>query len=230
MEAIDGTRRRVALERSVHTDHAVSAPRPRLRGLAHLAAAVATIALAVEWLPGVAAPARVGASAFAVGVVAMFVFSSLLHVRPWSPAAHEWLLRLDHTGIYLAIVGTGIAIGLLGLRGLAASVLITATVVGGALGIVVEWLPFAAPRGFSNTMYLTIGWLPIVLIPWLWWYAGGLTVALLLAGGALYTVGAVVVGMRRPNPLPRWFGYHELFHVLVIAAVALHATMVARLA
>jgi hemolysin III len=221
---------RSVFRRSVHTDHAMAAPRPRLRGTAHLVAALVTIPLVVEWLPSLAPSVRPGAGAFALGVAAMFACSALLHLRPWPAAVHEVLLRLDHTGIYLAIVGTGVAVGLLGMHGFAATVLVTAAIGGGLFGIVVEWLPFAPPRGFSNTMYLLLGWMPVILLPWLWWYAGGVTVALLFAGGALYTIGAVIVGLRRPNPLPRWFGYHELFHVLVIAAVVLHALMVLRLA
>ena len=94
------------------------------------------------------------------------------------------------------------------------------------IGIALEWLPFAPPKGFSNGIYLTLGWSPIVLVPWLWRDAGPRTVALLLAGGLLYTVGAVVVGLRRPRLSPRLFGYHELWHALVIAAMAVHAGMV----
>jgi hemolysin III len=98
------------------------------------------------------------------------------------------------------------------------------------VGTAVEWWPSAPPRGFANGVYLTLGWSPVVLVPWLWSTAGPRTVALLLAGGLLYTVGATVVGLRRPWPAARVFGYHELFHVLVIAAIGLHGWMIADLA
>lgn len=157
----------------------------------------------------------------------MFCLSALFHLRPWRPEVHERLLRLDHTGIYAAIAGTGIALALLGFEGWPGTVLFVCVLVGTGAGIVMEWLPFAAPRGFNNTVYLTIGWVPIILIPWLWIASGPLVVLLLVIGGALYTVGAIVVGLRRPRLSLTWFGYHELFHTLVIAAVVAHAIMLA---
>ncbi len=221
---------RTVLHRSVHTARATSAPRPRLRGLLHLVAALVAVPGALVWIVAASSWREVIAfGAFAGGIAAMFVASALLHVRPWPPATHERLLRLDHTGIYLAISGTGIGVALLGLSGWPRVVLATGAIIGAALGIAVEWLPFAPPRGYSNTVYLTLGWTPVVLLPWLWQMAGADIVVLLVIGGVLYTVGAVIVGLRRPDPLPRWFGFHELFHLLVIAAVAVHVAMVLRL-
>lgn len=174
--------------------------------------------------------ARLAVGAFAVGMIAMFTCSALLHFKSWHAATYERLFRLDHSGIYLAIGGTGFAMGLLALDGWPAQLLLTVSVVGVALGVVVEWLPFAAPTGFNSAIYLTLGWMPVVLTPWLWTSAGPGTVGLLLAGGVLYTVGAAVVGLRRPDPSPVWFGYHEVFHLLVIAAVVTHGVMIGRLA
>lgn len=219
------------LRRSASTEHFLVAPRPRLRGVSHLTAAVITLPAAVLWT-ALAGPAstRVGVAAFSFGVAAMFTASALLHMRRWEPATYERLLRLDHTGIYCAIVGTGVAVAVLGLEGWPAMVLLVAALTGGVLGTVAEWMPFAPPRGFSNTVYLSLGWTPIVLLPWLWWTSGPVVVALLVAGGVIYTIGAAIVGARRPDPNPRWFGYHEIFHLLVIIAVGLHAVMVMRLA
>jgi hemolysin III len=218
------------LRRSVHTELAMASTRPRLRGQTHLVAAVLTLPLAAAWT--VASPAgtpRFAVGAFGGGMAVMFVCSALLHLRPWPPHAYERFLRLDHTGIFLAISGTGVALGLLGLDGWPSVTLVTVSLVGAVAGITAEWLPFAPPRGFSNTVYLTMGWLPVVLLPWLWATSGPATVALLLLGGAMYTVGAVIVGLRRPDLAPGWFGYHELFHVLVIAAAATHGVMIQRL-
>lgn len=221
---------RTVLKRSANTERALTAPRPRLRGRSHLLAAV----LCLPGLPlGVAlAPAgsRLGVAAFGLGMTLMLGFSSLLHLKPWDATSYERLFRLDHTGIYLAIGGTGIAVGLLGFEGWPGRVLVVAFLLGTLIGIVVEWLPFAPPRGFSNTVYLTLGWLPVVLLPWFWMASGPLAVALLLVGGALYTVGAVVVAVRRPDPWPAWFGYHELWHLFVLAAAGVHGLLVARLA
>jgi hemolysin III len=225
------SRRQPVLQRSYNTERALAAERPRLRGRSHLGAAIVAIPAAVVAIlaapPGVA---RVGVATFTIGVASMFTASALLHLKRWEAGTYERLFRLDHTGIYLAIGGTGLALALLGFDGWAGQALLGGVVVGTVLGIVVEWMPFAPPRGFSNAVYLTLGWLPIVLLPWLWMASGVTVVALLLLGGVLYTSGAIIVAIQRPNPSPTWFGYHELFHVLVILAVALHGVMVALLA
>jgi len=222
-------RERPILERSVNTERALSLPRPRLRGRSHLLAAIVTVPGAVVWTALAPAGGRLAIAAFGSGMAAMFSFSALLHLRRWDAGTYERLFRLDHTGIYLAIGGTGVAIGLLGLSGWASVTLVTGSLVGAGFGIVVEWLPFAPPRGFNQAIYLTLGWIPVALLPWLWVGAGVGTVVLLIVGGICYTVGATIVGLQRPNPSPRWFGYHELFHLLVIAAVVVHAVMLGRL-
>ncbi|MEY3019103.1 MAG: hypothetical protein RLZZ272_87 [Actinomycetota bacterium] len=219
------------LRRSYNTEWAMVAPRPRWRGLSHRIAAALTAPVgvaAVLIVDGGRAKAAVGA--FGVGILAMFSFSALLHLRRWDPRTYERLFRLDHTGIYLAISGTGVAVALLGLSGWPSRVLLAAALGGGAIGILLEWMPFAPPRGLANSVYLSLGWLPVLLLPWLWGSAGAVAVALLVAGGVLYTSGAIIVAVRRPDPVPSAFGYHEVFHALVIAAVGLHAAMVWSLA
>lgn len=225
------TSRDPLLERSINTERALTAARPRLRGRSHQVAAIVAVPAAIVAI--VAAPAglpRVGVATFGLGVAAMFCASALLHLRRWDAGTYERLFRLDHTGIYLAIGGTGLALALLGFDGWPGQVLLGGVAVGTVLGIVVEWMPFAPPRGFSNTVYLTLGWLPILLLPWLWVASGVAVVVLLLIGGVLYTSGAIIVAIQRPDPSPTWFGYHELFHLLVILAVVLHAVMIALLA
>lgn len=219
------------LRRSYNTEWAMVAPRPRWRGLSHRIAAALTAPVgvaAVLIVDGGRAKAAVGA--FGVGILAMFSFSALLHLRRWDPRTYERLFRLDHTGIYLAISGTGVAVALLGLSGWPSRVLLAAALGGGAIGILLEWMPFAPPRGLANSVYLSLGWLPVLLLPWLWGSAGAVAVVLLVAGGVLYTSGAIIVAVRRPDPVPSAFGYHEVFHALVIAAVGLHAAMVWSLA
>lgn len=224
----DGGRR--VLARSASTERFATGPRPRTRGWSHLLAAAVALPGAVWWIVTVpAGRARVGVAAFAIGAAAMFTASAALHLRRWSDATCERLVRLDHTGIYLAIGGTGLAIGTLGLTGWPSTVLVTVSTVGAAVGVVLTWLPFAPPKGFNNGVYLTLGWAPVVLLPWLWTVAGPRTVVLLLLGGVVYTVGASIVGLRRPDPFPRVFGYHELWHLLVIVAIAVHGVMIADL-
>ncbi len=218
------------LRLSPNTERALSAPRPRLRGTSHLIAAVLTPPLGLWWiLAAGSGDGRWAALAFTVGMGVMFAASAALHLRRWSAGTYERLFRLDHTGIYLAIGGTGVALALGGLEGWARWVLLLVAIVGVALGVLVEWLPFAPPRGFSNTVYITLGWVPAVLVPWLWIQAGPVTVVLLVIGGVLYTAGAVALALQRPDPWPRWFGYHEVWHLLVIIAVGTHAAMLLRL-
>ena len=218
------------LKRSFNTEYAMAAPRPRLRGRSHLVAGVLALPLAV--LSTLRAPAgelRLAVASFAFGVTIMFLCSALLHLRRWDAIVHERLLRLDHSGIYCAIGGSTAGIAILALDGWMQTVLLVATAGGSLVGIVIEWLPFAPPRGVSNSVYITLGWLPVLLLPWLWMSAGVAVVALILAGGVLYTSGAIIVALRRPDVLPGWFGYHELFHAFVILAVVLHAIAVGRL-
>lgn len=218
------------LRRSVNTEYAMVAPRPRLRGRSHLVAGLVGLPLAI--LATVRAPAgdpRLAVASFAFGVTIMFVCSALLHLRRWDAIVHERLFRLDHCGIYCAIGGSTAGVALLALDGWVQVLLLVATAGGSLVGIILEWLPFAPPRGLSNTVYITLGWLPVLLLPWLWMSAGAVVVALILAGGVLYTSGAVIVALRRPDVLPGWFGYHELFHALVIIAVVVHALAIGRL-
>jgi len=221
---------RTYLQRSFNTEFALSAPRPRLRGRSHLLAGIAALPIAVA--STVRAPAgevRTAVALFAFGVTTMLLLSALLHLRRWDAMMHERLLRLDHTGIYCAIGGSTAAFSILALDGWARVLLLSATLGGSLVGIVLEWLPFAAPHGVSNTVYLTLGWLPVLLLPWMWMSAGAFVVVLIILGGVLYTSGAIIVALRRPDVLPGWFGYHELFHALVIGAVVVHAWGVGRL-
>jgi hemolysin III len=218
------------LKRSFNTEYAIAAPRPRLRGRSHLVAGVVALPLAIA--ATAQAPrgeVRFAVASFAFGVTIMLLCSALLHLRRWDAMVHERLLRLDHSGIYCAIGGSTAAIAILALDGWPRDVLLAGTLLGSIVGIILEWLPFAPPRGLANTVYLTLGWLPILLLPWIWMSAGPLVVVLIIAGGVLYTSGAIIVALRRPDVMPGWFGYHELFHILVIGAVLLHAWAVGRL-
>jgi hemolysin III len=215
------------LKVSRNTELALASPRPRLRGTSHLAAAVVALPGSILWMLAVpAGRARLGVALFGLGVGVMFACSALLHLRRWSVATHERLFRLDHTGIYCAIGGSAAGIALLGLEGWPLRTMLAGAAIGTGVGIVLEWLPFAPPRGLSNSVYITLGWLPVLLLPWIWVAQGAVVVVLIVTGGVLYTSGAVIVALRRPDVVPGWFGYHELFHLLVILAVVLHATAI----
>lgn len=223
VEAVEPMTARQRFRHSHHAERALTLPRPTWRGRSHRIAAAVSVPVGI-WLT-VAAPAgasRVAAGMFAVGVFAMFAASGLNHLRPWSLHTTEVMVRVDHTGIYLTIIGTATAIAVLGMPPGAAQITMWVAWVASALGILVVWLPFATPRGLNNGIYLTIGWGSVLAMPVLYRHSGLASVLLLLLGGIFYTVGVVIVSKQRPDPNPDVFGYHEIWHLLVIAAVIVH--------
>ena len=204
--------------------------KPRLRGVWHQWACFAAVPTGVFLGLGAdSTRARVGAAVFAGTVVAMFGLSALYHRCPSSPALRRWLRRLDHAGIYGLIAGTYTPFGLLVLQG-AWRVTVLAIVWSGAgTAIVVKVLWTEAPEWISAVLGIAIGWVGVVAMPQFHKGIGTVGVLLIVAGGICYTLGAIVYARRRPNPIPHVFGFHELFHALVVAAVALQYAAVARL-
>lgn len=214
------------LELSQSTLRWIEQPRPAWRGVLHRFAAPVSV-VAGTWLVTTAPTLRsqLAIGAFAASMTVMFTVSAVVHHRRWPPHLTEILLRADHTAIYLAIAGSACAIALLGLDGWQRTVLLLWSLGFAAVGVFVEWLPFAPGRGFSNTMYLAMSWPTIALVPWLYENEGWATVVLLAVGGVFYTVGAIIVALRRPDPAPEVFGYHEVWHLLVVAAATAHYAM-----
>jgi hemolysin III len=208
---------------------AVSAKRvkPRLRGVFHEAAFYVAAALVVPVL--LTAPpgrARLAAAVFAICVVVCFGASALYHRPTWSPRVRCWLARLDHAGVYLLIAGTYTPFGLLVLSpGWAIPVL--AIVWTGALAaIVLKFVWFDSPKWLSAVVALSLGWTGIAAIGELA-RVGAAGLALIAAGGALYTAGAIVYARRWPDPAPAVFGYHEIFHACTVVAAACQYAAVA---
>jgi hemolysin III len=197
--------------------------RPRLRGVSHEYAFFASIAAGFVLVLGApTALARFAAIVFASSVAAMFGVSAVYHRVTWRPRPRRWLARADHATIYLLIAGTYTPFALVSLDG-AWRVAVLAVVWSGALiatVIKVAWV--TAPKVLAAATALVLGWVGIVALPQLVGNLGVGGATLLLAGGVLYTAGAVVYALRRPNPVPGVFGYHEVFHALVVAAVACH--------
>jgi hemolysin III len=194
--------------------------KPRLRGVVHEIAFFVAAALAIPVL--LTAPpgrATVAAAVFAASVPLCFGFSALYHRPTWTPRVRSRLARLDHAGVYLLIAGTYTPFGLLVLSpGWAVPVL--AIVWGGALAAMLLKLFWAGtPKWASAAIGLTLGWTGIAAIGELA-KVGVPGLTLVAAGGALYTVGAVVYARRRPDPAPAVFGYHEIFHVCTVAGAA----------
>jgi hemolysin III len=202
---------------------AVAAVKPKLRGWIHagsfplvLAAGIVLVSLAP------AGRARVGAIIFAITAAMLFGTSAVYHRGTWSDTVRGLLKRMDHSNIFLIIAGTYTPFALLLLPpGQRLSLLLIAWI--GALGGVlfrVFWV--GAPRWLYTPIYVALGWVAVFYLKPLYEAGGAAVVILIAVGGLLYTLGAVVYGTKRPNPSPRWFGFHEIFHVLTVAAFVVH--------
>jgi hemolysin III len=207
---------------------AEAALRPRMRGLTHQYAffvAVALGAALVSTAPG--GRATVAAAIYAVAVCGLFGVSALYHRITWSASARRWMRRLDHSMIFVFIAASYTPVALLVLHGeLAVSIL--CVVWGGALaGAVMKLFWIDAPKWLAAALYVVLGWVAVAALPDLWDALGWLSLGAFGLGGALYTAGAIIYARGRPNPWPRVFGYHEIFHVLVIAAAATHYAVIA---
>jgi hemolysin III len=196
---------------------------PRLRGLLHAyafyVAAVAACGLVVL---APTSQARVAAAIYGCGLCALFAASGLYHRWRWSPRWKPLLRRVDHSTIYVFIAATSTPIALLVLDGPIRVVVLLSVWIGAALGIVFALAWINAPRLLTSCTYLAVGWVGVVSVPQLLGKVGVAPFVLFLVGGLLYSAGATIYAMRRPNPWPRVFGFHEIFHTLVIAAALVH--------
>ncbi len=201
--------------------------KPLLRGVSHEIAAVASFP-AVALLLGRAHGGRalLAAAVYGLSLVTLFSVSAVYHRRFWSLPTRQLVGRLDHSAIYLLIAGTYTPLGLRLGPGLGHWTL-AAVWLGAALGVGVELSWGGLSKRVRAAVYVALGWVFLPALPALRAALGDGTFALFLAGGLAYTVGAVIFGMRRPDPFPRTFGFHEIFHLLVIAAAACHYLVVA---
>jgi hemolysin III len=199
-----------------------SEQRPLLRGALHQAAfsvALVVGALLIAYADRDALT-RTSAAIFAGSVVAMLGASALYHRITWSPRARPWLRRIDHAGIYLLIAGSYTPVGLLALHGWLQRVVLGVVWIGAGASILLKFAWVDAPKWLAAALGLALGWVGVAAMPEVWDTAGGVAVVLLAVGGLAYTAGALVYAFKRPNPSPRVFGYHELFHAFTLVAVA----------
>ena len=206
----------------------VSQPsKPLLRGVSHEIAAWLALGAAVTL--ALAAPAgrsRLSAVVYGASLFSLFAVSALYHRPNWAPRARLWMRRLDHSAIFLLIAGTYTPFCLL-LGGATGRTMLAVAWAGAAAGVLQSILWVRAPKPLVAALYVLLGWVVVPVVPALRAALGTGALALLATGGLLYTLGAVVYASRRPDPLPRVFGYHEVFHGLVIAAAACHFAVVA---
>jgi hemolysin III len=213
------------LERKVTelTGALAEALKPRLRGVLHEAA------FAISLVTGTAlvcladgTRARVAATVYAVSVALLFGTSAAYHRGSWSPRGQAVMARLDHSMIFILIAGTYTPFALLLLEGTARWA-VFGVVWGGALvGVVLRNTVRRPARWLFVTLYLTLGWVALAVLPQILSAGGPEVLVPLLVGGVLYTLGALVYALRRPDPSPRWFGFHEVFHAFTVLAFVTH--------
>jgi hemolysin III len=203
--------------------------KPRLRGVSHQWAFYVSLALGAALV--VAAPAgepRLAAAIYALSVAALFGTSALYHRITWgSHAARRWMRRLDHSMIFFLIAGTYTPFALLVLHGELATVILVVVWAGALGGIFMKLVWIDAPKMLVAILYLALGWVAVAAFPTMLDELGITGTALVTVGGLLYTAGALVYAFQRPNPAPTVFGYHEVFHALVILAAALQYAVIA---
>jgi hemolysin III len=203
-------------------------PKPRCRGHVHqwsffVALAGAIMLVAVADAPG----ARAAVAIYGATLCGLLGTSALYHRVTWRPGPRRWLRRLDHSMIYLLIAGTYTPFAVVVFDERLGTALLVVAWAGAAIGLMLSLAWIDSPKWVSALVYVALGWVSVVAVPQILDRAGPGTFTLVLAGGVLYTIGAVIYAIRRPDPWPATFGYHECFHVLVVAAAACHFAAVA---
>jgi hemolysin III len=197
--------------------------KPRLRGRLHQIAFFASIPQGVVVVVAAAgAISRIGAAVYAVSLSGMYGASALYHRLKWSPPARLRMKRLDHSMIFVLIAGSYTPFALLVLHGTWSSVILGLAWAGAVFGIMIKLLSIDRLRVLGGAMYIVLGWLVIIALPQIVHGLSPTGLALLFAGGVLYTAGAIVLWRRWPDPNPRWFGYHEVWHSMVVGGSLCH--------
>jgi hemolysin III len=198
--------------------------KPRLRGWLHTYAALASVASGATLVAVAAALRGTGAglstAIYAVTFTLLFGTSALYHRYPWQPVAHQLMKRADHSMIFVFIAGSYTPIAALALHRDAAEVVLTVVWTGALLGVALKCLWPDAPRWLTVPCYVALGWVAIFVLPELLHNGGVAALVLTAVGGLVYTLGGVVYATKRPDPFPRVFGFHEVFHLCTLVAAA----------
>ena len=199
--------------------------KPKLRGWLHAATwplALAAFIVLIALAPG--ARIKIAAAVFMVSALLLFGVSAVYHTGSWRPTVHQTLKRFDHANIFLLIAGSYTPFSILLLDGKDATILLTLVWGGAIAGVFFRVLWLNAPRWLYVPIYLGLGWAAVFWAADFAAAASTSVTVLVAVGGLLYTLGAVVYGLKWPDPFPRWFGFHEVFHVFTIAAFVTHYT------
>jgi hemolysin III len=201
--------------------------KPRLRGVFHqyafFVSLAAGVALALHAPDG---RGRAAVVIYAIALSGLLGVSALYHRITWPPARRRWMRRLDHSMIFVLIAGTYTPFSLLALPHRLGTIVLAVVWGGAVAGVVLKLAWIDAPRWLVAVIYLALGWVAVVTAPQLLSFLGLAGGLLVLLAGVLYSAGAVIYALKRPDPAPVVFGYHEIFHVLVLAAAALHYAVI----
>ncbi|HEY8739303.1 MAG TPA: hemolysin III family protein [Candidatus Dormibacteraeota bacterium] len=203
--------------------------KPLLRGYSHAIAAPAAVVATILLLrTSDGHPDRqVALAIYGVTLVLLFVGSATYHIGRWGPTAGRILQRVDHGNIFLVIAGTYTPVAVALLAGSSRVLILGAVWVLALTGAAISLLGLTVPRGVLAGLYIGVGWVAIFVAPTIFRAVGIPGSALLLGAGAVYTMGALCYAFRWPNPWRRVFGFHEVFHLMVIAASALFVAFMA---
>ena len=209
----------------------VAEVKPKLRGWMHLGITPLTLAAGIVLVVlSPDATTRWGSAIFGLSALVLFTVSAIYHRGTWSPRVHGVLRRFDHSNIFILIAGSYTPFALILLEGTQRTVRLATVWTGAILGVLFRVFWTDAPRWLHTPIYLALGWAAVFFLPG---FAHGATsrlgtpmavavLVLVAVGGALYTLGGVVYGFQRPDPWPRHFGFHEVFHTFTILAFAAH--------
>ncbi len=197
--------------------------KPKLRGWLHVATFPLAVAAGIVLIAlSPTAPARISSSIYAFTAALLFGTSGLYHRGKWSPRVEQNLKRLDHCNIFLITAGTYTPFAVLLLSPERAKILLLVVWGGSLAGVIFKVFWVGAPRWLYTPIYIALGWVAVIYLPD-FLETGGLAIStLIVVGGGLYTLGAVIYGIKRPNPIPNWLGFHEIFHVLTVAGFITH--------
>ena len=202
--------------------------KPMLRGWSHVVAfiTVATLGAILVAISDTSSRERWWLAVYVAGTLAMFGVSALYHRLPWRPRALRIMGKLDHSTIFLAIAGAYTPTAIVALDGWQRPTVLAAVWGGTLVGLLLEWLPVHVPRWLFTSVYVIVGWSAVLALPQLFRGLGATGFSLLLGGGILYTLGAVVYATKRPDPWPRVFGFHEVFHAFTLGGAGCHLAVI----
>ena len=208
--------------------------KPFLRGQFHQAAffvaiGACAILITLSVVNGYGLKTILAAFVYSLSLIGLFGISALYHRLQWGDKGRMWMRRLDHSAIFILIAGTGTPLFLLGIRGDIGSKLLILVWIAAGIGILQSLFWVRAPKWVSAVLCVAVGWIVVPYLSEIKEVLGIHSVVFLLIGGIIYTLGALVYALKRPNPIPKVFGYHEIFHILVIVAAIFHFIVVFKL-